>query len=457
MNTTTPPTTTAVRPPHHPVAAKFPLLEGDEALELRADLQAHGLREPIVLDAPLAEGGRILDGRNRERQCILAGVPVRYEVFRGPDPIGYIISKNIKRRHLTASQRALLGAELIPLYEAEAEERKQKALREANLRRAVRARPDKEAPTEAKLEVEGAPSAETPTADAGRARDKAAAAVGASPRSVERARVVAEQGAPELRDAVQAGTVTVGAAAELATLPKEEQARLLASADPKALEAAAAEQRRAKETARRQEREERIRSQAAGNLPLDAGAGRYAVAYIDPPWRYDAPISDTRKIENQYPTMTVEDICALPVPNILTDDAVVFMWVPAPMDCDGTGQRVVDAWGLRVVAKVVWVKDERALVEERGEASRRGMGRWTRVDHELLYMAVRGEPPTPEPAVRASSVLFEPRGKHSAKPERAAQRIELMYPNLPRVELFARVQRPGWAVWGNESTAEVAA
>lgn len=84
----------------HPIASMFPLIGGDELDQLREDLRIHGLREPIVIYE-----GKILDGRNRWRACIQAGVEPRFERYEGDDPHAYVVSLNLHRRHLTTNQK----------------------------------------------------------------------------------------------------------------------------------------------------------------------------------------------------------------------------------------------------------------------------------------------------------------------------------------------------------------
>lgn len=103
----------------HPFADEFPYLSDDETLELAQDIEAHGLLHPVVLYQ-----NEILDGRNRLRALAktnLTAVPV--EEYDGDDPIGYIVSLNLARRHLTTGQRAMLAVAALPYYEAEAEVR----------------------------------------------------------------------------------------------------------------------------------------------------------------------------------------------------------------------------------------------------------------------------------------------------------------------------------------------
>jgi ParB-like chromosome segregation protein Spo0J len=93
--------------PFHPLADAFPLIEGPEFEELVASVRDHGLFDPITLLE-----GSILDGRNRYRACQAAGVEPRFEEFDGGDPTAFVVSKNINRRHLNVSQRAMIAAKL---------------------------------------------------------------------------------------------------------------------------------------------------------------------------------------------------------------------------------------------------------------------------------------------------------------------------------------------------------
>ena len=96
------------------------------------------------------------------------------------------------------------------------------------------------------------------------------------------------------------------------------------------------------------------------------------------------------------------------------------------------------AWGFQYVSNIVWLKDKL------------GLGYWVRNQHEVLLICRRGDMPTPLPTNRPSSVIISPRREHSRKPDEAYELIERMYPELPRIELFARQARSGWDAWGNE-------
>lgn len=190
--------------------------------------------------------------------------------------------------------------------------------------------------------------------------------------------------------------------------------------------------------ARRVQRIAKLGEIAKGNKPLLRGGGPWPVIYVDPPWRYEHAESESRAIENQYPTMALEEICDLKIgPKIATPDAVLFLWATSPKLAEAL--RVVDAWGFVYRTNAVWRKDKI------------GMGYYFRQQHELLLVCTRGQPPAPAPGTRLPSVIDAPRGKHSAKPEKFAEAIECMYPEVPRVELFARSPRVGWAAWGNQA------
>jgi N6-adenosine-specific RNA methylase IME4 len=177
-------------------------------------------------------------------------------------------------------------------------------------------------------------------------------------------------------------------------------------------------------------------------VELDAKAlGKFSVIYADPPWQYEhaAPGGYRNAIERQYPTMSLEEICALPVPDLCARHAALFLWVPAPLVFHVAP--VTCAWGPFVYrTQIVWVKDSPAAI-----------GNYVMPQHEVLTLSVRGEMPLPAPENRPPSVLFAPRREHSRKPDEAYELIERMYPGLPKVELFARTARPGWAAWGNQA------
>ena len=166
----------------HPAAELFPLLRGKAFQELVADIKKNGLAEPILLDAE----GRILDGRNRYRACLEAGVEPRFVDWRGEgSPAGLALSLNLHRRHLDESQRAMVGARLAMLLEAEALKRKG---RRSDL------------------------TADLRSGERGASCDKTSLLVNVSPRLVTYASKVVKEGCDELIAAVESGELAVWAA-----------------------------------------------------------------------------------------------------------------------------------------------------------------------------------------------------------------------------------------------------
>lgn len=160
----------------------------------------------------------------------------------------------------------------------------------------------------------------------------------------------------------------------------------------------------------------------------------YGVIYADPPWRYDFSKSKSREIENQYPTMTVEEICALRVP--AAKDCVLYLWATAPKLPEALA--VMKAWGFSYKSCAVW--DKKLF----------GMGYWFRGQHELLLVGTRGKISPPAQPLRTGSVFSIPRSKHSEKPDEIRNKISEWFPDLPKLEMFARTSSEGWSVWGNE-------
>ncbi len=189
-------------------------------------------------------------------------------------------------------------------------------------------------------------------------------------------------------------------------------------------------------------RPKELSSGSDSDRPLLLPAGKFAVLLADPPWRYDFVEADNRAIENQYPTLTADEIACYedaegrPVADLPADDAVLYLWATNPKLLEAI--TVLEGWGFRYVTNLAWVKDKI------------GMGYWARQRHELLLVGVRGEFSPPPPELRPDSVIEAPRTAHSAKPVTVHEFIETVWPDLPRVEIFGRNNRPGWVVFGND-------
>jgi len=184
-------------------------------------------------------------------------------------------------------------------------------------------------------------------------------------------------------------------------------------------------------------RAEHVKDIAAGvRKQIDVPKGKFGVIYADPPWRYDFSKAQSRQIENQYPTMGLDEICDLPVQEFSAPDCVLFMWATSPKLADSF--TVLEEWGFRYRSCAVWVKPQI------------GMGYYFRQQHELLLIATRGSPGSALESARVGSVHTESRGKHSKKPDWFRDTIVNIYPHVPRIELFAREKHSDWQTWGNQ-------
>lgn len=263
---------------YHPLANLFPLMEGQDFADLVADIAAHGLREPVIVHE-----GQILDGRNRYRACEKAGVPVRLVPYDGEDAVAFVVSLNLRRRHLTESQRAMVAGKLANLSAGA----NQHTAGRANLPDLIEAR-------------QPAP----PPVSVARAADM----LNVSERSVKAARAVVDHGVPELVQKVEAGEVSVSAAADVARMPEPEQREVVARGEREILEAAK-RIRAERAVVSREARIEKIAEIAKGNAPL-AVAAKFPVIYADPPWRYEnPPMGATNRKEwvSEFPTIRADN------------------------------------------------------------------------------------------------------------------------------------------------------
>lgn len=161
-------------------------------------------------------------------------------------------------------------------------------------------------------------------------------------------------------------------------------------------------------------------------------SSKYDIILADPPWRYDFSKTKNRRVENHYPTMSVQEIIELrlKIAEITKDNSVLFLWATAPKLQEALC--VMNEWGYTYKSHSIWLK------------RKMGMGYWWRGQHELLLAGVKGKFSPPTPDRRWSSIMEETRTLHSKKPEIAYEMIENMFPGAKRLELFARTKRANW-------------
>lgn len=167
----------------------------------------------------------------------------------------------------------------------------------------------------------------------------------------------------------------------------------------------------------------------------------YQIIYADPPWRYDQK-SLQGAAEKHYSTMSMEELCGLPVERIAAKDSLLFLWATFPQL--PAALRLVSAWGFKYkTVAFLWLKKNR-----KADSWFFGLGFWTRGNAELCLLATRGHPK--RKAANIHQFIISPIEAHSKKPDIVRDKIVALAGDVPRIELFARQETPGWDVWGNE-------
>jgi len=175
-----------------------------------------------------------------------------------------------------------------------------------------------------------------------------------------------------------------------------------------------------------------------GPLERPADVGPFEIVLADNPWSYnDKAAAGNRGVSFKYPLLTLLDLCALDVPAICAPDANCFLWATSPLLLEAV--RVLAAWGfaykrIAFVWRKVYAKSGRPFV---------GMGHGTRGNCEFVLEGVRGKGCKRVDAGILAEVTA-PVGLHSAKPYEVARRIQRLYGQQRRVELFAREKVDGW-------------
>jgi len=332
----------------HEIANIFPMMAEAEFEQLKADIAINGLLEPVW-----TYSGFILDGRNRYVACMDLGIDPRFQEYTGSDPQSFVISKNLHRRHLNETQRAVVASKL------------------ANMPKHLH-----------KTDMQICTS-----------QPEAAKQLNVSPRLVASVKEV-ERKAPELMAKLESGEMT------------------------------------ANEASRIIRRQNRIES-----TPIIPD-GKYNVIYADPPWKYDFGFDIHGAADRHYHTMTIQELCDLPISDLTEDNAVLFMWVTSPKLFDA--HKIITAWGFDYKTSFIWDKVKHV------------MGHYNSVRHEILLVCVRGSFPKQSDTLHDSVITIERSDEHSEKPQYFRELIETMYPKSKKIELFARQKIEGWDSWGNE-------
>lgn len=184
--------------------------------------------------------------------------------------------------------------------------------------------------------------------------------------------------------------------------------------------------------------------------PLPRVSGGFSTVYADPPWRFTnrtGKVAPEHRRLDRYDTMSLDEICELPVSDVAASNAHLYLWVPNALLPDGL--RVMQSWGFRYVSNLVWAKRRKD-----GGPDGRGVGFYFRNVTELVLFGVRGSMRTLGPGRSQVNMLETRKREHSRKPDEAYDIIESCSPG-PYLEMFARYPRPGWTSWGVEAAEDV--
>lgn len=191
-------------------------------------------------------------------------------------------------------------------------------------------------------------------------------------------------------------------------------------------------------------------NEANDDLRNYLGGRKFATVMADPPWRFTnrtGKVAPEHRRLARYPTMTLDDICALPVGENLEPTAHCYLWVPNALLPDGL--RVLSAWGFEYKSNLIWHK-----IRKDGGSDGRGVGFYFRNVTEILLFGTRGKNARTLDAGRTQVNLFGTRKReHSRKPDEQYDIIESCSRG-PYLELFGRGVRKDWTVWGNQADDE---
>src|SRR5262245_17621753 len=278
----------------HPVASIFPMMVGEEFEALKADIAANGLREPIW-----THDGKIIDGRNRFQACEAVNLNPTFREWHGDGSlVSFVVSLNLKRRHLTSSQKAVLALEIEKHLAEEAATQKRNAGRQA---------------AHAQHQGRVFQRVEKPI----HAAQQSAVLAGTNRQYVSDAKKI-ETDAPDLLPKVRDGVLTIPEA------KREINAR-----------------QRAEIKAR----------------PVEKPRGKYSCIVIDPPWPMEKIEREERpnQVGFEYPTMTEDELRQFPLPSFAADDCHLYLWTThkfLPLALS-----LAEHWGFKYQCLMTWVKN----------------------------------------------------------------------------------------------------
>ena len=365
----------------------IPALSKEEYEGLKQSIIKEGCR-----DALITWQGILIDGHNRHEICTKHGIKYATieKQFKDRDAvIEWIITNQFGRRNLSLYNRSLLALQLKPIFEQRAKE------------------------NQTLSEGRGVKGLEKST-NLINTREELARIAGVSDNTIARVEKIERLASPETKAQIKSGDVSINQAYQATR--REEKLKAIS------------------------EKIDDHKDTETKGIDIYNTERKYSIVYADPAWDY---WSGGNKNQNlHYNTMTMQDICNLPVKSITDKDCVLFLWVTYPILEQAF--EVIKAWGFEYsTAGFVWVKKNKV-----SDTPFMGCGSWTRANSELCLMATKGTVTRIDAGI--SQVIESPIEEHSKKPVITRELITRLVGELPRIELFSRAAVNGWDCWGNE-------
>ncbi len=173
---------------------------------------------------------------------------------------------------------------------------------------------------------------------------------------------------------------------------------------------------------------------------------KFRTILADPPWQFTnrtGKVAPEHRRLNRYSTLSLQEICEIPVQLAAEDDSHLYLWVPNALLPEGLA--VMKAWGFKYKTNIIWHK-----VRKDGGPDGRGVGFYFRNTTEILLFGIRGSLRTLAPGRSQVNIIRSMKREHSRKPEEQYDLIQECSEG-PYLELFARGNRSGWTLWGNQA------
>jgi len=368
----------------------IPALTAEEFKQLEANCLEEGIREKII-----TWNGFIIDGHNRYEIATRWNLDFQTESKRFKDESDvreWMINNQFGRRNLSNYQRSVLALQLGEVFSERAKEKQGK-------RSDLLVNSPKSEPIDTRKEL--------------------AKVASVGEQTIARVKVIEAKANEETKAKLSTGEVSINQAYQ--EIKKEEKK----------------EQQKVK----KQEYEDRVETVTNNEFKVDIfnTENKFRVIYADPAWSYNDK-QDTPQLggaAKHYDTMSVTEICSLPVNEISEKDSVLFLWVTSPLLEDAF--TVIKSWGFKYKTSFVWDK------------VKHNMGHYNSVRHEFLLIATKGSCTPDNKTLYDSVQSIERNDNHSEKPIEFLNIIDDIYNYGNKLEMFCRnIKKDKWYGWGNE-------